>query len=104
MRIYNKLVRDKIPSVIKKNEGKISHTCVLDDEEYYRELKIKLKEEIDEFLTSEEIEELCDVEEVLRAILDFKNVSYEEFEKIRLNKVEQRGAFKDKIYLESVED
>ena len=49
-------------------------------------------------------EELADLEEVLRAILDSKGVSYEEFENIRLKKVEKRGAFKDRVYLESVND
>ena len=44
------------------------------------------------------------MEEVLRAILDSKGVSYEEFEKIRQDKVNKRGAFKDRIYLEGLEE
>ena len=101
---YGKLVRDKIPEIIKHNEGRSAKTRILNEEEYFKELKIKIQEESAEFVESGEIEELADLEEVLRAILDSKGVSYEEFERIRLKKVEKRGAFKDRVYLESVND
>lgn len=102
MKIYNKLVRDKIPAIIKQNEGKESIVRILNDEEYLLELNKKIKEEVLEYLESGEIEELADLEEVLRAILDCKGVSYKEFEKIRQEKVDKRGAFKEKIYLEGI--
>ena len=57
-----------------------------------------------EYLESGEIEELADLEEVIRAILDAKNTNYSDFEQIRQNKVKKRGAFKDKIFLESVDE
>ena len=101
---FKKLVRDKIPEIIMLNEGRSCNTRILDNDEYLLELNKKIKEELNEYLESGEIEELADLEEVLRAILDSKGVSYEEFEKIRLKKVEKRGAFKDRVYLESVND
>ena len=79
-------------------------TRILNDEEYIIELNKKIQEELTEYLESGEIEELADLEEVLRAILDSKGVSYEEFEKIRQDKVNKRGAFKDRIYLEGLEE
>ena len=100
---YKKLVRDKIPEIIKKN-NETPITRVLNDEEYLKELNIKIQEELKEYLESGDVEELADLEEVLRAILDVKKVTYEDFEKIRKNKVEKRGAFKDKIYLEGVKE
>lgn len=103
MRGYNKLVRDNIPNIISEN-GEKPITRVLTDEEYIRELNFKIEEEVKEYLLDFSVEELADIEEVIRAILDYKNVSYEEFEKVRLNKVNKRGAFKDKIFLERVED
>lgn len=103
MRVYNKLVRDKIPEVIMVNEGKRANTRILDDDEYLKELNIKLKEEVNEYLESGEVEELCDIEEVLRALVAVKGVTYQEFDKLRLSKVEKRGAFDKKIFLESVE-
>jgi len=102
MKIYNKLVRDKIPQIINSN----NQTCtirVLTDEEYLKELNLKLTEELNEYIESGEIEELADLEEVLRAILDVKKCSYKEFEHIREEKVNKRGAFKEKIFLESTQ-
>ena len=101
---YHKLVRDKIPQIIERNEGRSCKTRKLNDDEYLVELNKKIQEELAEYLESGEIEELADLEEVLRAILDSKGVSYEEFEKIRQDKVNKRGAFKDKIYLEGLEE
>ena len=99
MRSYNKLVRDNIPNIISEN-GEKPITRVLTDEEYIRELNLKIEEEVKEYLLDFSVEELADIEEVIRAILDYKNVSYEEFENVRLNKVNKRGAFKEKIFLE----
>lgn len=100
---YKKLVRDKIPEIIKKNNEK-PITRILNDEEYLKELNIKIQEELKEYLESGDVEELADLEEVLRAILDAKNITYEEFEEIRNKKVQKRGAFKEKIYLEGVQE
>lgn len=84
---YDKLVRDKIPEVIEAS-GKKCDIEILDDEQYLEYLNKKIKEEVNEYLESGEIEELADLEEVLRAILVAKKVSYDEFEKIRISKVE----------------
>lgn len=100
MKIYNKLVRDKIPKIIEADNC-VCSTRIMDDEEYLQALNTKLQEELKEYLESGEVEELADLEEVLRAILDAKKVTYEDFEKIRELKVEKRGAFKKKIFLES---
>ena len=100
---YNKLVRDKIPEIIEKNENRSCRIRILDNDEYLFELNKKIKEELNEYLESGEIEELADLEEVLRAILAYKGISYAEFEQIREEKVTKRGAFKNKIYLEGIE-
>lgn len=104
MKIYNKLVRDKIPEIIAWDNGKTCVTRVMEDDEYLKALNTKMQEELKEYLESGEVEELADLEEVLRAILDVKKVSYNEFEKIRKSKVNKRGAFKKKIFLESVSE
>lgn len=103
MKIYNKLVRDKIPEIINKN-GSICVIKILNNEEYLKSLNIKLEEELKEYLESGDVEELADLEEVLRAILDAKKIDYTDFEKIRNSKNEKRGSFKKKIFLESVDD
>lgn len=104
MKTYNKLVRDKIPEIIKSNGAKSVNTKILNNQEYLTALNTKLQEEINEYLSSGEVEELADIEEVLRAILETKQTSYSDFEQIRQNKVNKRGAFKNKIFLESVDE
>ena len=103
MKIYNKLVRDKIPNIIAEN-GKYCKTKILSENEYLESLNRKLLEELNEYLESESIEELADLEECLRAILDIKHISYDEFEKIRKDKVYKRGSFNKRIFLEYVDD
>ena len=103
MQIYNKLVRDKIPEIIEKN-NEMCKIRILEDKEYLAELNKKLQEEVQEYLQSGDVEELADIEEVLRAILDVKGYNYEHFETLRKAKVDKRGAFKEKIFLESTSE
>lgn len=102
MKVFNKLVRDKIPQIIESNNEKCQ-TRILDNDEYLQELNTKLREELNEYLESGDIEELADMEEVMRAILDAKGCTYEEFDTIRDQKVIKRGAFKDRIFLISTD-
>ncbi len=102
MRTFNKLVRDKILQ-INRDKGIDYTATVLNYEEYRVELNKKLKEEADEYLADNSIEELADLQEVIYAILDERKISREDFEKIRLEKVERRGAFKDRIFLKTLD-
>lgn len=102
MKIYNKLVRDKIPDIIKA-EGRIVKSRILNDEEYRKELNKKLQEEVNEYLEDNNIEELADIVEVIYGILNSMNVSVEEFEKVRKEKLNKRGGFQEKIFLEESE-
>ena len=103
MKVYNKLVRDKIPEII-ESRGATCQTRILSDEEYLIELNKKLQEEVSEYLESGEVEELSDIAEVMISILEVKNVGYKDFENIRIQKAQKRGAFKSKIFLESVKE
>lgn len=102
MKIYNKLVRDKITDIIEA-DGRITKYRILDDNEYRQELNKKLQEEVKEYLEDNNVEELADIVEVIYGILNSMDVSIKEFEKIRINKQEERGAFEKKIYLEEAE-
>ena len=99
MKIYNKLVRDKIEEIMITNGAK-PVTKILSDEEYLKELDKKLLEEVKEYLESGEIEELADIEEVILAILNAKGETKEKLEETRKNKVLKRGAFNKKLFLE----
>lgn len=102
MKIYNKLVRDKIPEIIEA-DGKSCKTRILPDEEYIAALEQKLNEEVAEYQKDKNLEEMADVLEVLNAICIAKGYSLEELEALRKEKAEKRGGFEKKIFLESVE-
>ena len=99
MKIYNKLVRDKIPEII-KSEGREVKAKILNDEEYKKELNKKLKEEVKEYLEDNNAQGLADIVEVVYGILNSMDITIEEFEKIRKEKAKKRGAFNKKIFLE----
>ena len=96
---YNKLVRDKIPEIIKQ-KGTMPVTHIASESEYWQKLKEKLQEEVSEFLESESIEEIADILEVLEAIYEVKKFSQNEIQKVKEEKVHTRGSFKNKIILE----
>lgn len=102
MHYDEKLVRDKIPSIIRKN-GEVHQTRILNEKEYLRALDEKLKEEVAEYLEANDLNELADILEVVRAILVVRESSYDEIEKIRLQKYTARGGFSDRISLRSTD-
>lgn len=102
MKTYNKLVRDKIVDIIEA-DGRKAKYKILDNEEYKEELNKKLQEEVKEYLEVNCVEELADIVEVVYGILESMNISVEEFEKVRKDKQEKRGAFHKRIYLEESE-
>ncbi|ACX63344.1 nucleoside triphosphate pyrophosphohydrolase [Paenibacillus sp. Y412MC10] len=107
MPVYNKLVRDLIPQVIEAT-GKAFRTRILDEEEYKKELIIKLKEESEEYFTAqsskESLEELADMLEVIRALAVVHGATWEELEVLREKKAEARGGFQERVYLIDVDD
>lgn len=103
MKVHNKLVRDKIVNIIEAKGRKATYR-ILDDMEYRQELNRKLQEEVQEYLEDNNVEELADIVEVIYGILNSMQISKEEFEQVRRNKQEERGAFDKKIYLEETEE
>lgn len=107
MTIYNKLVRDKIPAIIREN-GQNCRTRVLGDREYRLELRRKLGEELNEYLEAGDdvhaLEELADLLELLHALTDMHGSSPEELEAVRRRKADKRGGFRDRIYLLETEE
>lgn len=96
---YNKLVRDKIPEIIRK-KGEIPITHIASNDEYWQKLKEKLQEEVYEFMKDSNEEELADIMEVLYAICDFKKIDRNKLELLRKKKAEEKGRFRDKIILD----
>ena len=70
---------------------------------YIASLDMKLQEEVAEYLQDKNLEELADAVEVLWAICIARGYTLEELEKMRAKKVDERGGFEKRIYLEYVE-
>lgn len=100
---YNKLVRDKIPEIIRA-KGAEAKTRILSEEEHLEALIAKLHEELEEFKAEHSVEELADIKEVLIAIREAMGVHAGELEDVRRQKANSNGRFKKRIFLESVEE
>ena len=100
-KIYNKLVRDKIPEIILKDNAKpITH--IASNDEFLIKLYDKLIEEFNEFKQEPNQEEMGDILEVIESIIEHYRFDRDEIEKIRLNKKSTRGGFDKKIILDKV--
>ncbi|MHA1772132.1 MAG: nucleoside triphosphate pyrophosphohydrolase [Candidatus Thorarchaeota archaeon] len=89
---FEKLVRDKIPDIIRAN-GAEPIVRVAQSVEVDSLLREKLVEEAIEFRSSGSIEEVADVLEVVYAILEQRGISHNEIEQIRQQKRALRGGF-----------
>jgi predicted house-cleaning noncanonical NTP pyrophosphatase (MazG superfamily) len=94
-----KLVRDKIPEIIAKNEGAVPEFRVLGDAEYAEGLRDKLVEEVGEYLASGEVEELADILEVVYALAARDGLSPVDLERVRAEKRDARGGFDGRVKL-----
>lgn len=103
--MYKKLVRDKIPDII-KNKGENPITRVLSNVEYKNELEKKLNEEYQEVLEASgenRIEELADMLEVMIYLAKLEGKELKDIIEVCNDKHDKRGGFENKIYLEDVE-
>ena len=98
---YNKLIRDRIPEIIEKS-GMRPVIETMDDEAYKKYLHEKLGEEMQEYLESENVDELADLVEVIYALLNYKGISVNDFEDLRKKKAAERGAFDRRLLLKEV--
>ena len=92
-KVYNKLVRDNIPNIIKNNGGE-PFTRILTDEEYNEVLNTKN--------TEERIEELADMIEIISSLALVEGKNLDVVLECAKKKSIKRGGFEKKIYLEKV--
>ena len=94
MKVYNKLVRDKVPQTM-QNEGKVV---------YYSKL-IEESREVSKTTTKEEmINELADVSEVIEAIYEAFDITEADVDLIKHKKIQEKGIYKSGAYLMCVEE
>ncbi|QWI09766.1 nucleoside triphosphate pyrophosphohydrolase [Bacillus mycoides] len=107
MPTYNKLIRNKIPQIIKDN-GKTPTTRILPEDEYIKELCKKTQEELTEYIEAktktDKLEELSYLLELINALTEREGTTLEEINNIRKKKAEERGGFSDRVFLIKVTD
>ena len=107
MKIYNKLIRDRIPEIITK-DGNTADIIILSEESFKQAIKEKLIEEATEILNAdnrdEVLSELADLQEVMDTIKQMYNINTLEVNTIQAVKALQRGKFEKRLYLKSVKE
>ncbi len=102
---YDKLVRDNIPEIIKKN-GEEPICRVLGDDEYWQYLLKKDTEELMEVREAESVEErkkeLADKLELIRAMAEFNGFTLDDIIQEADKKAVKNGAFQKRLLLEKV--
>lgn len=102
---YNKLVRDRIPEIIRQN-GSECEVVTLSSEEYRQALRSKLIEEATEAARSSDGElgkELADLYEVIDALMLSYGIDRDMVRYDREQKLADRGGFEGRIKLLWVE-
>ncbi|WP_242311231.1 nucleoside triphosphate pyrophosphohydrolase [Bacillus cereus group sp. BfR-BA-01331] len=107
MPTHNKLIRNKIPQII-KNNGKTPTTRILPQDEYINEVCKKTQEELTEYLEAktkpDKLEELSDLLELINALAEHEGTTLEEINAIRKKKAEERDGFSNRVFLIKVTD
>jgi predicted house-cleaning noncanonical NTP pyrophosphatase (MazG superfamily) len=102
-KVYNKLVRDKIPDIIKESGAHCMYH-VATGAELEEALLNKLLEEVNEFIEDPCAEEMADIQEVLWSIQEFFKLSEYDLMTTINTKSNERGSFSQGIILEHVSD
>jgi predicted house-cleaning noncanonical NTP pyrophosphatase (MazG superfamily) len=97
---YNKLIRDKMPEIAKKQGKQISYRNATTDEEYWYLLKSKLQEEVRELGNNDSTENIVDILDVMDAIIQFKKLDPKMLAAFRENRAMEFGKFEGKLVLE----
>jgi predicted house-cleaning noncanonical NTP pyrophosphatase (MazG superfamily) len=102
-----KLVRDKIPDIIRAS-GRTPRVTTLGAAEYRSALRDKLREEVDELLAAQStgavIEEAADVLEVLTAIAAEHDHSLADIVDVAHRKRAEKGGFERRLRLGGVDE
>ncbi len=98
---YNKLVRDRIPDIIRQS-GYECEIAIMSEAEFSQALREKLLEEAQEVAAAtpqELLSELADLQEVIDAVLAVYGIKREEVLTEQQRKRNERGGFDQRIRL-----
>lgn len=104
-KVINKLVRDNIPNIIRK-DNKQCNISYLNNKEFEEALHLKLQEESKELIEAKDkdsiINEIADILEVLDAIEELHGIKYEELLARKVSKAKVNGRFNDHVLLKDI--
>jgi predicted house-cleaning noncanonical NTP pyrophosphatase (MazG superfamily) len=107
-RVMQKLGRDNIPKILDEKNIQYDSRVLENNLEYEEALYSKLIEEVYEFLEAKTLEnfleELADIQEVIRAFLALKNITWEDLEQVREEKLAAKGGFTKRIFFEKISE
>lgn len=98
MTLRSKLVRDKVPDLLRAQGEALRGVEYLTDATFLRVLAAKLVEEAQEFYDELSLEELADVLEVVQTLARVI-ASPEKLEEARRAKAEARGGFDGRVWM-----
>lgn len=100
-KVYDKLVRDRIPEIIAA-ENRACGTAIMTEDEYRQALFNKLVEEAHEAANGEPgqlVVELADLLEVVDALMLLHGISEEDVRRVQSARRAERGSFHKRIKL-----
>jgi predicted house-cleaning noncanonical NTP pyrophosphatase (MazG superfamily) len=98
--LQEKLVRDRIPEIIRER-GEVPKVRVAENHEVDYLIRRKVVEEAQELLQSSNEEEIADILEALEALLEHRGIDWSAIEEIRTRKKVERGGFEKRFVLET---
>jgi len=101
-KVYNKLIRDKIPEII-EDAGEKPKIKTLNQKDFVKELKKKVVEEAHELQKAKNkkdvLNELVDIQELIDALRKVHKVSLNKLINTQQEKNKKRGSFRKRLYL-----
>lgn len=108
IKVYNKLVRDRIPEIIEKAGEKPSVRTLAGNYEYLREIRKKISEEAAELIQAknkkEAINEIIDIQELIDTLIAEMGITKFELWEFQRRKNKKRGGFKKRLFLIGTEN
>lgn len=106
MKLFRKLIRDKMPEILAK-EGTVIKTRILENNtEYFEWLRRKLLEEVQEIAEKPQnktflVERLAYLQEIESIIAELKGITQLEISRKKEQIIAERGSFEKRLLLES---
>ena len=102
MRIFKKLIRDKMPEIMALKGAPIQTRVLENDAEFIAALENKLLEEVQELRNKENPArvQIAYMQEILDALMKAYKLLPEEIAAERKQKMEERGGFEKRLFLE----